>query len=56
MAKLSIEEATQKKIDAALKAERRRVAMALKEVPLPSFGSKKEANAFLKTVKAALAA
>jgi hypothetical protein len=56
VAKLTPEEATQKKIDAALKAERRRVALALKDVPLPSFGSKKEVNAFLKTVKAAVAA
>lgn len=46
----------QKKVDQALKAERKRVAMAMKEVPVPSFGSKKEANGYLKTIKASLAA
>ena len=45
-----------KKIAAAIKAERKRVAMAVKEIPLPMNGSKKDALAIMKTVKAAVAA
>lgn len=51
----AIQAYVQKKVDAALKAERKRVAMAVKELA-PAFGSKKEANAFMKTVKATVAA
>lgn len=43
----------EKKVAAAVKAERKRAAMALKEMQ-PAFGSKKEAGAFMKSVKATI--
>lgn len=46
----------EKKVAAAVKAERKRVATAIKNVPAPTFGSKKESLSFLKTIKAAVAA
>lgn len=45
-----------KKVEAALKAERKRVAMAVKEFPLPSCGSNKEAKAIIKNFASAIAA
>lgn len=45
-----------KKVDAALKAERKRVALAVKGLPVPGCGSKKEAMAIIKNVAAAVAA
>jgi|WetSurSiteA1Bulk_404760.scaffolds.fasta_scaffold690687_1 hypothetical protein len=45
-----------KKVDAALKAERKRVALAVKGMPVPSCGSKKEAMAIIKKMAAAVAA
>ena len=50
----SIQAYVQKKIDAALKAERKRVSMAVKELPLAMNGSKKEALAIRKTLQQAI--
>jgi hypothetical protein len=46
----------EKKVQAALKDERKRVAAVLRDMPPPAFGSKKEANALMKDIKMAVAA